>query len=49
MPALGDRVAETEVDTILTFIKTWWTTDQRESQADISQRYQDALDKQQKR
>ena len=49
MPALGDKLSEPEVDAILTFIKTWWTTDQRESQADISQRYQDALDKQQKR
>ena len=49
MPALGDKISEPEVDAILSFIKSWWTTDQRESQADISQRYQDALDKQQKR
>lgn len=49
MPALGDNLTEPEVDTILTFIKSWWTTDQRDSQADISERYQDALDKQKKR
>ena len=49
MAALGDKLADPEVDAILTFIKSWWTVDQRESQADISQRYQDALDKQQKR
>ncbi len=49
MPALGDKLAEPEVDAILTFIKTWWTAGQRESQADISRRYQDALDKQPKR
>jgi len=49
MPALVDNLTEPEVDTILTFIKSWWTTDQRDSQADISERYQDALDKQKKR
>ena len=46
MPPLGDKLAEPEVDTILTFIKTWWTPDQRKSQADVSVRYQEALDKQ---
>ena len=49
MPALVDNLTEPEVDTILTFIKSWWTTDQRDSQADISERYQDALDKKKKR
>ena len=49
MPALGDKLTEPEVDAILTFIKSWWTNEQRDSQADISERYQDALDKQQKR
>ena len=49
MPALGDKLTEPEVDAILTFIKSWWTTDQRDSQADISERYQDALYKQKKR
>ena len=46
MPSLGDKLAEPEVDAILTFIKTWWTPDQRKSQADVSVRYQEALDKQ---
>ncbi|MCH8280695.1 MAG: hypothetical protein IIC96_08425 [Chloroflexi bacterium] len=46
MPALGDKLAEPEVDAILTFIKTWWTAEQRANQADISQRYQEALEKQ---
>ncbi len=46
MPALGDKLAEPEVDAILTFIKTWWAAEQRASQADISQRYQEALDEQ---
>ena len=46
MPALGDKLAEPEVDAILDFIKTWWAAEQRSSQADISQRYQEALDKQ---
>ena len=49
MPALGDKLTEPEVDAILTFIRSWWITEQRDSQADLSERYQDALDKQQKR
>ncbi len=46
MTAFGDRLTEQEMDAILTFIKTWWTAEQRASQADISHRYQEALDKQ---
>jgi mono/diheme cytochrome c family protein len=49
MPALGDKLTEPEVDAILTFIRSWWTTEQRDSQAHVSERYQDALDKQQTR
>ena len=49
MPALGDKLAEPEVDAILTFIKTWWAAEQRASQADLSQRYQEALEKQSSR
>ena len=49
MPALGDKLTEPEVDAILTFIRSWWTTEQRDSQADVSERYKDALDKPQKR
>ena len=48
MPDFGNKLTELEVDAIMTFIKIWWAPDQRESQADISQRYQEALDKQQK-
>ena len=48
MPAFKERVSELEVGFILAFIKTWWTPDQHESQADITRRYQEALDKQKK-
>ena len=46
MPRFKDRLKESEVDMILGFIKTWWTDEQRLTQADISRRYQEALDKQ---
>ena len=46
MPAFQDKLSESEVDAILAFIKTWWTEAQRQGQADISQRYQEALDRQ---
>ena len=49
MPALGDKLTEPEVDVVLGYIKAWWNEEQRESQADISRRYQEALDKQKKR
>ena len=49
MPALGDKLTEPEVDMVLAYIKAWWNEEQRESQADISRRYQEALDKQKKR
>jgi hypothetical protein len=45
MPPFKDKLTELEVDAILIYIKTWWTEDQRERQADISQRYQEALDR----
>lgn len=45
MPALGDKLTESEVDTILAFIKTWWTDEQRAGQADVSRRLQEALDR----
>ncbi len=48
MPGFGDRLSEAEVDAVLSFVKTWWTPDQRETQADVSQRYQDAIDKQER-
>ncbi len=46
MPAFKDKLTEEEVNAVLTYIKTWWTEEQRADQADISKRYQDALDKQ---
>ena len=46
MPAFKDKLTEEEVNAVLTFINTWWTEEQRADQADISKRYQDALDKQ---
>ncbi len=49
MPALRDKLTEPEVDVVLAYIKAWWNEEQRESQADISRRYQEALDKQKKR
>ena len=39
MPPFKDALTEDEVDTILSYIKSWWTSDQFESQADISRRY----------
>ena len=49
MPPFKDVLRGEEVHAILSYIKTWWTAEQRESQADISQRYQEALDKRQQR
>ena len=48
MPAFQGKLTDSEVDVILTYIKTWWTSNQRDGQADISQRYQEALDRQKK-
>ena len=46
MPAFKNLLTDLEVDAILSYIKTSWTEDQRETQADVSVRYQEALDKQ---
>jgi mono/diheme cytochrome c family protein len=46
MPAFGGRLTEAEVDAILAFIKTWWTPEQRETQEDVSKRYEEALERQ---
>ena len=47
MPPSKDVLNEgnDEVVAILAHIKTWWTTEQRDSQAAISERYQEALEK----
>ena len=46
MPAFASRLTEEDIEAILEFIKTWWTEEQRETQTDISRRYQEALDRQ---
>ena len=46
MPAFSDRLSREQVEAILAYIQTWWTEDQRSTQADISERYQEALDRQ---
>ncbi len=46
MPAFKNILTDPEVDAVLSYIKTSWTEEQRETQADVSIRYQEALDKQ---
>ena len=46
MPAFKGKLTVQDVDAVLNYIKTWWTEEQYRSQADISTRYQEALDKQ---
>ena len=46
MPAFKNTLTDPEVDAVLSYIKTSWTEDQRDTQADVSMRYQEALDKQ---
>ena len=46
MAAFKGKLSERDADSILAFIKTWWTEEQRLSQANVSKRYQEALDKQ---
>jgi mono/diheme cytochrome c family protein len=48
MPAFNESLEEQDVESILDFIKTWWTTMQREMQADISRRYDQSIDKKNK-
>lgn len=45
MPAFGDRLSREQVEAILAYIKTWWTEEQRATQAGVSERYQEALDR----
>ncbi len=37
MPAWKDKLSREDIDVILTFIKTWWTADEREFQARTTQ------------
>lgn len=46
MPTFKDVMSEGQVEAVLTYIKTWWTPEQRESQTDVSRRYDEALEKQ---
>lgn len=43
MPAFGGKLTEADAEAILAFIKTWWTLEQREIQADISKRFEEAF------
>lgn len=36
MPAFRDEFSETDVDAILTYIKTWWTDEQRQRQTEVT-------------
>ena len=44
MPAFGDRLSREQVEAVLAYTKTSCTEEQREAQADLSERYQRALD-----
>ena len=48
MPAFKGILTKKDVEAILAFIKTWWTAEQREIQADISRRYDQAINKNKK-
>ena len=37
MPAWKDKLSREDIDAILAFIKTWWTEDERQAQARITQ------------
>jgi len=37
MPAFADRLSEEDVRNILAHIKTWWTEEQREAQARVTE------------
>lgn len=36
MPAFRDELTGAEADVILTYLKTWWTDEQRRSQAEVT-------------
>ncbi|MCL6499454.1 MAG: cytochrome c, partial [Firmicutes bacterium] len=37
MPAFRDILTDEDIDSILAFIKTWWTQEQRDFQAQVTQ------------
>jgi len=47
MPGFG-YLTKDDVEAVLALIKTWWTDEQRENQADISKRYDQAINKKKK-
>ena len=46
MPGFGDKLSREDAQAILSYIRTWWTDEQRAEQAEVSERYQEALDAQ---
>ena len=42
MPPFKDKLTQAEVLAILSYLKTWWTEQQRDSQAAISRQWQEA-------
>ncbi len=46
MPGFADELSREDAESILAYIKTWWTDQQRAEQAEVSERYQEALDAQ---
>ena len=45
MPAFKGQLRDNDVEAILAFVKTWWTSSQRVIQADISIRFEEAFGK----
>ena len=43
MPAFGDRLSREQVEAILAYIKTWWTEEQRATQASTATPRTDAV------
>lgn len=39
MPALGDRLSEAEIEAVIAYLHSLWTTEQLETQQDITSRY----------
>ncbi len=46
MPAFKDTLSREDAEAVLAYIKSWWTPNQKATQADISRRYQEAIDRQ---
>ena len=46
MPGFTGILTQQDAEAVLAYVKTWWTEEQRRAQADVSRRYQEALDRQ---